>query len=230
MCRIKILEACITELLDPSADNTSFNILRKACRMALLPSYISPIAFFIASVIKFIEKVDDSDILAENVSQTVAIGITCWASFSEANSIISNDVEIIEITKNGLKQTEESLVEEMDAYPQFKTKNQRIYLLGSLFMLQTLVLCIHYAGNMVRYLIFISGNTSTSFSINGFLTYLKENSNGFLSLFNINSTSFRGISSLKGFILLVGSLAAYACVHVILHSLFAMIIYNKAIV
>ncbi len=69
----------------------------------------------------------------------------------------------------------------------------------------------------------------SDFCLSGFLKYLSENSNGVYSFFNINPNSFSDILSLNKGILLLGSIAAYSCIDIIMCSLYDKVIYTKVV-
>ncbi|KAM0680716.1 hypothetical protein GINT2_000988 [Glugoides intestinalis] len=199
MCRIKILEASINKPGTSSADNTTFNIFRKSCKMALLPTLFMLLHHFS---------------LEFSILGIISISI-----------LVKDVIEIIEIARNGVKKADDTEFEEMIAHAQFNM----IDIIFPMVLFDNLFRFLNTIINLICYMFSTSVNMlEESLSVQ-FAKYINENINGGSLLLGIDIYSAPSIFTLKGIILLMASLATYYSVYYILQSLYDIIIYKKSV-
>ncbi|KAM0680768.1 hypothetical protein GINT2_001041 [Glugoides intestinalis] len=206
MCRIKILEASINKPGTSSADNTTFNIFRKSCKMAFFPTLFMLLHHF-------------------SLEFFILVIIILCKFFTSISILVKDGIEIIEIARNGVKKADDTEFEEMIAHAQFNMDD----IIVSISLFDNLFRFLNTIINLICYMFSTSVNMlEESLSVQ-FAKYINENINGGSLLLGIDIYSAPSIFTLKGIILLMASLATYYSVYYILQSFYDIIIYKKSV-
>lgn len=226
MCRMKIVEATV-EAVHPDYVNSNIVLLKKSCRMALLPTSISWILFLLEKITVHTKGENNFYYWLKHLPMI----LSGWASLVETNHIIANDIEFINLIRYGTEKTEKTVIEKMPAYTQHPTTQNRVSYFFLLGIFHLPLYHFHYIINFFKYISFLAEQSPDdafgAFKLAEFFQYYNLNNNGFFSFLNIEYNSFQDIFTLKNMFLVMGSIMAFFCLKEILHSAFILTQYYK---